>query len=126
MSTIAVTTNIPTERVRDLIITAFEGGSNYWYAGLHIVEDVDEVGDPGVHRYHIVPTVPGGKIAFYVDDDEDEENPLTLDLEAIKKGLQIMSQKYPRHFGDFMNENDDAITGDVFLQCCVFGKIIFG
>jgi hypothetical protein len=32
----------------------------------------------------------------------------------------------PRHFADVLNENDDAGTGDVFLQCCLFGEIIFG
>jgi len=50
----------------------------------------------------------------------------TLDLAAIRKGLQIMADKYPHHFRDAMAENDDAITGDVFLQCCLFDEIVYG
>jgi hypothetical protein len=27
---------------------------------------------------------------------------------------------------DFIDENDDAITADVFLQFCLFGDVIYG
>lgn len=37
-----------------------------------------------------------------------------------------MPVKYPRHWADVLAENDDATTGDVFLQCCLFGECIFG
>jgi hypothetical protein len=42
------------------------------------------------------------------------------------RGLQLMADKYPNHFADFMQENDDATTSDVFLQLSVFGELIFG
>ncbi len=28
--------------------------------------------------------------------------------------------------GDMLAENDDATTGDVFLQCALFGELVFG
>jgi hypothetical protein len=37
-----------------------------------------------------------------------------------------MAQAYTRHFADFINQNDDAITGDVFLQCCLLGEVLYG
>jgi len=37
-----------------------------------------------------------------------------------------MAEKYPRHFHNFLEENDDAETGDVFIQCCLFGEIVYG
>jgi len=37
-----------------------------------------------------------------------------------------MASEAPRHFADFIAENDDAETADVFLQCCLFGRIVFG
>jgi hypothetical protein len=37
-----------------------------------------------------------------------------------------MSEKFPEHWADFINENDDAITGDIFVQCCVFGDTVYG
>jgi hypothetical protein len=44
----------------------------------------------------------------------------------IESGLQVMADKYPKHFADFMSEEDDCVTADVFLQCCLFGDIIYG
>jgi hypothetical protein len=36
-----------------------------------------------------------------------------------------LATKYPRHFADLVNENTDAITADVLLQCCLFGELIY-
>ena len=49
-----------------------------------------------------------------------------IGLEQTKKGLAIMADKYPKHMNDMINENFDAITGDVLLQCIVFGDVIYG
>ena len=32
----------------------------------------------------------------------------------------------PHHYADAVTESGDAVTGDVFLQLCLFGKVIFG
>lgn len=45
-----------------------------------------------------------------------------LDLSAIERGLNVMSSKYRNHWYDFRTKNDDMITGDVFVQCCIFGE----
>ncbi len=37
-----------------------------------------------------------------------------------------MRDKYPKHFGDALAHNDDAYTGDTFIQCALFGEAIFG
>jgi len=37
-----------------------------------------------------------------------------------------MAEKYPRHFANFAQEAEDAETGDVFIQCCVLGEIVYG
>lgn len=130
---LTVPIEIPTERVQDLLICAFEGGSNYWYRDLHVVSDVDVVGKvSNIHRYPIVPTTPGGEIGFYADSDgngpDDPDNPIlfTLDLDKVTKGLGIMAHTYPQHWANFIAYEDDAETGDVFLQCCVFGEIVYG
>jgi len=38
----------------------------------------------------------------------------------------VMAKKEPRHFADFLKEDYDETTGDVFLQCCLFGEVIYG
>jgi hypothetical protein len=66
----------------------------------------------------------------YDDPDKDDEGESTgrkvFGLADLAKGLQTMAEKYPRHFADFVAENDDADTGDVFLQCVVLGDVVYG
>lgn len=132
--------DIQLERVSDLLCSALEGGANYWY----MITDkkapeaweVDSARNfstmkPEQHFLHDYPLNKGGSLTI---TDKEEYNPendtygkkYILDLNTIKRGLEAMAEKYPGHFADFMQENDDADTGDVFLQCCLFGEIIYG
>jgi hypothetical protein len=61
-----------------------------------------------------------------VGDIEGDMPDALLDLGTIRNGLQVMADKYPNHWHDFINDNEDATTGDVFLQCCLYGEVIFG
>jgi hypothetical protein len=42
------------------------------------------------------------------------------------KGLELMKEKFPKHYADLMNEDDDAVTADVAVQMMLFGEIVFG
>jgi hypothetical protein len=44
----------------------------------------------------------------------------------IRQGLQVMAEKYPHHFSNVVENNADAETGDVLIQCALFGDIIYG
>jgi hypothetical protein len=49
-------------------------------------------------------------------------------LHAIKNGLVVCDNcdnPASKTFADFLKEDDDATTGDVFLQCCLFGEVQF-
>jgi hypothetical protein len=52
-----------------------------------------------------------------------------LTLEDFKRALALMATKdngaYARHFGDFLGENEDAATGDLFMQLAVYGEEVF-
>lgn len=131
-ATIALPLALPLSRVSDLLSSAFEGGSNYWYT---IDEFIKPKGAPRtwkqraypdeVFRHLDYPLNKGGALLI-----EDKESGVSdhhrLDLPAIEKGLEVFATKYPRHFGDWLAENDDATTGDVFLQCCLFGEVVYG
>lgn len=131
---------VSADLIRGLLCTAFEGGSNYWY------EIIDQKYPPGTKRadfseggrlqdpkeyWHwcqLIPTFEGGALII-TSTEGDEINGAkqwTLDRDAITRGLAVMSEKYPKHYGDAIGETGDAITGDVFLQCCLFGDIIYG
>lgn len=66
----------------------------------------------------------------YEMDSELNEDELPtkyhLTMENVQKGLELMRDEYPRHYADLMEEEDDAITGDVWLQLAVFGELIYG
>ncbi len=104
-----VNATITKTRVEDLLCSAYEGGSNYWA----------ESDGPYTQAFE-----PGGVILHEFEEDEPED--LLLDVSAIEKGLGIMAEKYPRHFANFLSEDDDSTTGDVFLQCCLLGEIVYG
>lgn len=119
---------ISLDRISNLLCSAFEGGSNYWYNIEKFVKPsafTFKTDEDQIFRHLDYPLNDGGAVIIKDMEDEDADSK-TLDFKAIKKGLQIMAEKYPRHMQDFLNDNDDAETGDVFLQCCIFGDAIYG
>jgi len=143
------TFTITRQQVIDLLSSALEGGSNYWYWNLDYTLDetsakeVEEVSG-GVFRGYWAP-FSGGRMTLEIQENsagipywdgegegwakvEGDEPGRTwvLDLDALQRGMAIMSERYPRNFADLQSENGDANTGDVYLQCCLFGQIVFG
>lgn len=116
------------EQISNLLCSAFEGGSNYWYIINEFIKPKElsfRTDKDQVFRHLDYPLNEGGALIIGDMEDEDSE-PKRLDLQAIQKGLQVMAKKYPKQMMDFLNDNDDAETGDIFLQCCVFGDAIYG
>ncbi|MCU1315615.1 MAG: hypothetical protein JWN63_937 [Candidatus Acidoferrum typicum] len=75
------------------------------------------------HRLVDYPLNEGGSIGIV--STEPSSDVFRLDLNSIGRGLDDLATKYPRHFADLVNENTDAITADVLLQCCLFGELIY-
>lgn len=146
MTHFTITKEIEDERVHDLLVSALEGGSNYWYM---LEERIDppmpyqfttalwskerEKNPAWIHTEEI-PFNEGGALIFSVISEErdtekakaEEAKRYRLDRDAMQKGIELMAEHSPAHFGDFIKENDDAVTGDIFLQYCLFGEIIYG
>jgi hypothetical protein len=127
------TISITDQRISDLLCTAFEGGSNYWYVieKFNKPEGAPELqpreGNDVVYKHLDYPLTEGYSLTIADKNDKTTTfKNATLNRESLAEGLQVMSDKYPKHFADFVAENDDADTGDVFLQCCCFGEVIFG
>lgn len=59
-------------------------------------------------------------------NDDEEPKKYRVKLADVRRGLKKMRDEYPRHWADLMEENDDAITGDVWLQLTVFNELIYG
>jgi hypothetical protein len=118
---------ITDERMADLLCNALEGGSNYWYV-------IVSRHEPPAYTFHTmegetfphidIPMNDGGWLMIASDDEPKDAK--KLDKDAMRHGLHLMAVKYPHHFADVINENDDAITGDVFLQLSLFGEVVYG
>ena len=118
-----ITKAVTIQKVKDLLTTALEGGSNYWYSELEPLQTPKGKKPSDYEFWHIdIPFEPTGLIGI-TDADGDEHE---LGFLTIKRGLETMAAKYPEHWADFLTERDDAITGDVFLQCCLFDDVIYG
>jgi len=129
--------DIPDERVKSLLCSALEGGSNYWYMieehvfapGLSEA-DFQEGGkyydaDWSSMLVYSLPFTEGCGLVFSCTEDEDDTKRYRLDRAALERGMQLMADKEFRHFSNFMLEDDDCETGDVFLQLCLFGEVVY-
>jgi hypothetical protein len=135
---------VSADRVRDLLCCALEGGSNYWY---HIVDFIRPTPSQlyrdwqSMHLEALkagqlpreVPhldfplSVGGGLVITSLQGDEHlGRTNWHLNLQSIAHGLDLMKRKYLHHWETFEAENEDADTGDVFLQCCLFGDVVYG
>lgn len=133
--TIAVKQEIPLSRISDLLCSAFEGGSNYWYQIVAKQEPVKfefRSDADNIYPHLDYPLNPGGYLTITTleGDTHKGKKEWRLDRLAVTEGMAAMAALKPgnggHHYPDFLAENDDATTGDVFLQCCLFGEVIYG
>lgn len=123
METLSVTIQVPWSRIDDLLCSAFENGSRYWAVCTSSKDPPAEQHRAKVEYNYQKCMYPGG---YCMLRDIEAEKTYRLDYTVLLRGLSTFAQKEPKHFADFMSENDDAVTGDVFLQCCLFGEVVYG
>lgn len=134
---ILVPLEIDYEKVANAFIGVIEGGYSPWLHSFHPApDDMSQTLKRGIQLLDGIWYATaaywrdgGAAVLRYDKADEDEGaggGEITLSKAEITLGLGAMATKAPRHFADLMSENDDAITHDVFAQCCIFGDIIYG
>jgi hypothetical protein len=114
--------------IADLLCSALEGGSNYWYEIARFQKPhawTFRFDDKKVYRHIDYPLNPGGALQITSMEEPDREAAI-LNLDGIQAGLNLMAQKMPQQFANFMKEEGDETTGDVFLQFCLYGEVIYG
>lgn len=138
----------------DILITALEGGSNYWYL-MDLPENIKSYGQStseAVGEY----VLRGGSIDFYDKEEyydvrralkngdynigdsddmideksykEDIENTKLghIDMDRILEAITIIKKDYPNVWENILLENADAGDADVFLQLCVMNEVVYG
>lgn len=122
-----LTQAVPYERIHNMLISALEGGSTYWIESVkRHVEDEDGK-NALVNRlvYHSSVPFCGGALIIQTQRSLGSRV-RELNIAKCCRGLQLMQEKYPKHFGDLMCENDDAETADVWLQLSLFEEVLYG
>jgi hypothetical protein len=129
MRTTRLPPNVPAQKIRDQLVASFEGGSNYWLQSAALMKaDVH----PTERPWYGCPAVfeKTYEIELGYDDPSGYEGngrgrKVITDAD-VRHGLEIMSRDYPDRFADVMADRGDADTADVFLQCVLFGRVVYG
>lgn len=58
--------------------------------------------------------------------DDSDVSVHTLTGAKVRQGLKIMAEKYPHQFKYVMADDTDAESGDVLVQCSLFGELVYG
>lgn len=130
---VSISVDIPTSTIRDLLVGAVEGGSNYWATFRLDPNFTKSVTESDKAAY---VEQEGGEYCAHYDvknsnyclrvSDAEGGSTYNVTFDSFVNGLSVMANRYPRHFKDVITLNFDAETSDVFVQCAVFGEIVFG
>lgn len=139
---IKTTISFDSDVFTNLIVSAIEGGSNYWY--FLPEESVNKINDvvseilqqnptkdlDGLRRPLSVKLARAlmhtNDIAIGINDVESPETRLGfISNSSCRNALKIMHNEYCDDYLDAINGNDDAVTADIFFQLCVFGEVIY-
>jgi hypothetical protein len=146
--TVQTTVDIPARRIADLMVTALECNDMTcaWVAAVRTRTPTEEalMHDFANKVWYDIPELWSGQFNVEVweisdegeyeggfDPEADEPLPAGLTKHVIRKedldaGLKLMAEKHSTHFADFIAENEDAITADVFFQCVVLKDVVYG
>lgn len=132
-----IQSDISDDKVLNTLISGVEGGISYWcravegYAALAQCAMVP-VSDPEHDARQAAAfsgwCQRGGKLVLFEHDAHDREHGAryVLDATAIARGLAVICEQYPHHSDGILDGTGDAITGDVLIQCAVFGRLVYG
>ena len=142
--TVAYKREIPLQTISDMITTAVEGGSNYWYLfneeSSSQIRKYKGVYDPALHDKNqeyfygtlaeaIITAIYNGEY-LKVHDIEDEKEVLgVLSEESIKIGVENMVTDECYHLLNILcgvDGNWDAADADAIFQYFVLGKVVYG
>lgn len=103
-----ITIEVPDQRIADCLEAA---NSSEWAKIIRYPENM-------------LPVVQGTVTAVieeWADEDECIERH-TLNSIKIRQGIATLATNYPHKFRDIIAEDCDMYTGDLLIQCALFGE----
>lgn len=123
-----ITLEISPDKIANLFVSAFEGAYSPW---LHNAESGDAKPARG-HTWYSDAHVYEAPFVFRLDYDTEADGEgecsgrKLIGLEDVRRGLEAMATHCPQRLGEILQGDTDAITADCFLQCIVFGHLVYG
>jgi hypothetical protein len=141
---------VTNEQIANLLVSAFEGGSNHWYeivskrkptkmvtyCGVSAAQAMSSTTlgcsliatGPTIFAHVDYPMNPGGSVTVVQHIEDEGPGRRVLNRKRLEEGLQELaaSKEYRHHFVDILRDDTDATTGDVYLQFCLYGEVLYG
>ncbi len=121
IGTVTVQKQITESDIENIVVTAFEGGCNYWMGLIRTKEWEDKPKNEPLSTWATKLLIEGKTIKLY--DIEDDEEGWELTLEKVLKGIELNVVNRPF---DCDLEDFDAYTADCIIQYALFGEIVYG
>lgn len=122
-----ITVYLTQQDIDDIMVSAFEGGINYWCR--RVVVQGDYLG-----KYASEQISRGGKLAIWLDEPfEDDKTCYVLDRDKFLAGFKLWIESDGDSY-DAIDDSDgsvdcgqiDAICADEIIQYALFGEVVFG
>jgi len=118
---VLTTVEFEPQDIIDVLITALEGGSNYWYQFGDSNEGISKFTDKSLSECVGLSVLEKGAIVPIYDYEDENELLGTISKENIERGLKLFIED-----GRCFEPEMDAEDADIFFQFVVMGKIVFG
>lgn len=122
-----ITVYLTQQDIDDIMVSAFEGGINYWCR--RVVVQGDYLG-----KYASEQISRGGKLAIWLDEPfENDKTCYVLDRDKFLAGFKLWIESDGDSY-DTIDDSDgsvdcgqiDAICADEIIQYALFGEVVFG
>jgi hypothetical protein len=123
--TILVTTTVQIsyDDIANLMISAFEGGSNYWCMSVNPGKEALETFG---NDWYTKPEFWASDFTLKIVYDPEDTSSTTIYHDDLIDGLNLMADVYPWHFNAIVVDEADANTADVLWQCMVLKEVVYG
>lgn len=126
MTALYVTTKVEVTRKQldDLLITAIEGGVGYWCS----VARIRTASYSGRPWYATTFSDGAGLMVYPAEPDGvfPDDKPVKLTLARAVQGLELLAEHHPSRWSEFITEQYDVETADVWMQLAVLGEVVYG
>lgn len=121
--------NLEYETFENIICTALEGGSNYWYSlgNIKVCPLPDEMPDKAPSERIAYGLWHNKDARVEVYDLENEEEFLgILTYDSVRERMQLATEDYLSELEAMISGDFDAWTADTLFQVLVMGEVVFG